>query len=198
MEESQDVRDVNQDASGNEVSESSAQESVSYDAYRKLLAQRKSDQEKLREFEDRFKSIEESKLEAEGKKDDLVKSLRERLAEKDQALSNVQQKYATKTLTEQIKSKAIEMGCKPQYSDKLIKLLDDSDLKAIQVDDNYRVNMEDLSVVLEKAKKDVPDLFGKTVSIADKAPSPQLNLPSDKKELSTSDLQEMYVKQFGL
>jgi DNA repair exonuclease SbcCD ATPase subunit len=174
------------------------EESVSYEAYRKLLGQRKADQDRLKELESRFQNVEESKLESEGKKDELVNSLRSRLEEKEKNLQSVQQKYAMTTLTDQLKSKAIQMGCKPAYADKLIRLMDSNDLKSIQVDDNYRVNMQDLEVVLDKAKKEVPDFFGKVVSIADATPMGEfkVNKPSIEK-MSTQDLINAYKKQFG-
>ena len=167
------------------------EESVSYEAYRKLLGQRKADQDRLKELESRFQSVEESKLESEGKKDELVNSLRSRLEEKEKNLQSVQQKYAMTTLTDQLKSKAIQMGCKPGYADKLIRLMDSNDLKSIQVDDNYRVNMQDLEVVLDKAKKEVPDFFGKVVSIADAHPTSEFKQNIKKSE---NDLLDDYIK----
>ena len=196
MEVQEDVRDVNQDTSSvEETKESSdAKDTVSYETHKKLLAQRKADQERLRELEAKFQSIEESKLEAEGRKDELVESLRKRLEEKDNALNDIQKQYATKTLTEQIKAKAVELGCKPNYADKLIRLMDDSDLKSIQVDENYMANHDDLRMVLEKTKKDVPDFFSKTVTIGDSTPSnnPYMK-PSDRSKLSTKELIEDYI-----
>lgn len=171
---------------------------VAYDSYKKVLSEKKNVQAKLAEYESKLKSYEESKMEQDGKQSELIQSLRSQLDEKESILKKKDQTYAWNTLTGQIKSEAIGLGCKSDKVDKLIRLLDDADLKSIEVDSNYNVNRDDVKRVLESAKAEVPEFFNAGAKIANVNPTNKVEMPKAKgiKDMTRQELEEMYKQTY--
>lgn len=159
---------------------------------RELLNEKKQMAQKIAEFESRFKEISDQKLMAEGKKDELIKSLRDENREVKERLSKTQHSYQWTTVSNQIKEAAVAKGCKDPNA--LLKLLSDDDLNAIEVDENFSVNTEDLNRVLDKASKQFSNikLFGSDVKVDDIIPSNTIKTKSTA-EMSRDELKEQLL-----
>jgi hypothetical protein len=134
---------------------------VAYETYQKVLKEAKAAKERAKradELEAQLRQREEEELEKKGNYEELLARAREEANKFKDELKAHQQKYAWKTLTSKIELKAKEMGCKDPT--KLIRLMDDSDLKSIQIGEDLSIDSESLESVLEKAKKENDFLFG--------------------------------------
>lgn len=143
---------------------------VAYDTYRRVVGKSKKVMAENDELKQRLNLIEQDKMAADGKKDDVIKSLREELGQTRSQLDSQKQNYAWNIFSSNIKAEAAKRGCKDP--DKLLKLLDKEDLGSVEVDDNYTVNRDDLSRLMDKAIRENDFLFGKpAVKVNDVTPS---------------------------
>ena len=165
------------------------------------LAEAKKAKEEARELKARLEAIENEKLESQGKYADINKSLKEKLADYEKKLEATNKTYAYNTVTSAIKQKALELGA--VNADKVIKLMDKSDMELISVDDAYNVDMDAVTSVLEKMKKDHEDiaLFKKSVpTTKDATPNPSHFRHDDNKDktygkMSLAELKNEYINQ---
>ena len=159
---------------------------------RELLNEKKALATKIAELESLQKEAQNQKLEAEGRKDELIKSLREENKEIKSKLSKTQQSYNWTTVSNQIKEAAAGKGCKDPNA--LLKLLGSDDLNAIEVDENFNVNQEDLDRVLDKASKQFSNigLFGSKVKVDDVIPSSVIPQKSHG-EMSRDELKQQLL-----
>jgi hypothetical protein len=137
-----------------------SKDSVSLTSYQKVLKEKKSFQSRLSEYESKLQKLEEEKLHAEGKKEELLDSYKKRVQELESRLDKTNKSYAWNTLTGSIKTEAVKAGCKDP--DKLIRLMDDEDLRSIEIGDNFTINTESLKEIIEKNKKENYFLFETT------------------------------------
>lgn len=157
---------------------------VAYSTYSKVMGTLKKRESELNEVRSRLENIELEKKQAEGNKDEVIQELRSKLTDAEKAQQQIKHKYAWNTLEGQIKTAAVQQGC--VNPDKLIRLLEEDDLKAIEVGDDFRVNSDDLTRLLEKAKKDHSDigLFGKkNVNVNDV--TPKIGNPKTEKKYNS-------------
>ena len=169
------------------------EDKVDYASYQKLLKEKKAMQEKAQEA-DRLREMlrekEEQELQKKGDIEELLKRSRDEVAKVKGELQAHQQKYAWKTLTSKIELKAKEMGCLDPS--KLIRLMDDVDLKSIQIGEDLSIDAQSLESVLEKAKKENDFLFGEAPRRFANGNPTQTPKESAKSE---SEIFEQYIKQ---
>jgi hypothetical protein len=181
-----DVSDKSETELNPPESKDKTEDKVAYDTYKKLLGEKKKRDEEVSALAQRLKSYEEKELEASGKHSELIESLRSQLKEKDESLSGLKKEIETRekkeawnTVTSQIKDAAMSEGC--MSPDKLLKLLDKSDLKALEVMEEsgkIKVNTDDLKRLMEKARKENEFLFKKPdPKINDLTPTNQIQKP---------------------
>jgi uncharacterized protein involved in type VI secretion and phage assembly len=168
---------------------------VAYSTYSKVMGTLKKRESELNEVRTRLEAIELEKKQAEGNKDEVITTLRDKLKHTEEAQNKLKHQYAWTTLEGQIKTAALQQGC--VNPDKLVQLLSDDDLKAIEVDESFKVNQDDLNRLLEKAKKDHSDirLFKtKSVNVNDVAPVVPKTKNKTVEEMSASELKEYLLK----
>jgi hypothetical protein len=164
---------------------------VSYDSHQKLLKEKKLEATKRKELEDAVKRLSQEKLEAEGNKDKVLEALKKELGEMKETFSKKEKFYAWNTVSGKIIQEALKQGCK--NPDKLIRLLDDSDLSSIEVGEDFSVDTDALSLLVEKGKKENPFLFDSTNKIA--AAGTPSRTPVKAKEKSEEEIFEAYIKK---
>tara|TARA_R110002167_G_scaffold198805_4_gene401935 strand:- start:3471 stop:4064 length:594 start_codon:yes stop_codon:yes gene_type:complete len=158
-------------ASGNSqenISDVIVKDSVSYESHKKLLGEKKGLQTKFEAMQAELNSFRDDKLSAEGKKDDVINSLREQLGVSQQESKELKTNFAWNTVKAQIKNEASAKGC--VNPNKLIKLLSKEEISGIEIDDNFNVNTQDLSKLIENAKKEHSDIglfSAKTINVND-------------------------------
>jgi len=188
MEENQQSPvETTQKTSGDETS--AAKDKVAYDTYRKALSEKKNVQSENEKLRNELEQIRNEKLKAEGKKDDVIKSYEEKIAALEKENRSTKQSFAWSTLTGKIKEEALKHGC--SNPDKLIKLMDDNELNSIQIGDDFTIDTESVSKVIEKSKQENFFLFSNSSKkIADGTPSVKIDEKEDISKLSNDELKE--------
>lgn len=172
---------------------------VSYETHRKLLNEKKNAVSKLNEYEAELQKLREEKMEREGKQDELISSYREKIQKLEGELGNTKKSFAWNTVKGAIKTEAIKNGCND--SEKLIRLMDDQDLKSISIGEDFSIDMETVKNVIEKNKKENHFLFSANVPpVANgnpsKKPSEPKNKLDDLSKLSDEELEQAYKETF--
>ena len=178
-----------------EKSSGNSQDMVAYDSYQKAVAERKADQarakkamEEAAELRERLKEIELDKQQAEGNKDDVIVTLRKELGEVKENLANKDRGYARSIIEGQLSAKATELGCDDLGL--FMAGLNQSDglLAGVEVDDNFQVNTEDLTRVVEKMKDKHPRLFKEKNVVVHDIKNVNLNTGASNKPASKEDI----------
>jgi len=169
---------------------------VSFDSYQKLLKEKKALQTRFSTLEETVQNLTLEKNQAEGNKDEAITSLKKQNDELKGKLDKTTKSFAWTTLTGQIKQEAAKQGCK--HPEKLIRLMDDDDLRSIEIGDNFFIDPANVKPVIEKYKKDWSELF-ETPGRAQAAPGKIGNKPpveGDKslKDMTLAELKAEYAK----
>lgn len=144
-----------------QVSDNQEKNHVSIESHRRLLGEKKRAAQEARELKEKLAAYEQEKLELEGKKDEALSSWKKKAEAFEAELKQTKQVFAKNAIDSQIKSFAQEQGC--VNPDALMKLFGKDVYKSLDVSDNYEVEKESLSRVIEDAKKEFSNLnlFGK-------------------------------------
>lgn len=129
---------------------------VAYESFDRAVKEKKKAQSQVNDLQEQLKTYELEKQMAEGKKDDVINSLRTQLQESNSKLETTQKTFAWNAVEGQIKAEATKQGC--VNAEKLVKLLGKDQLSGIQVGDDFSVNQDDLSRIVETAKKEHSDI----------------------------------------
>lgn len=163
---------------------------------RELLGINKKLSTELSDLRDQLERHQEDKQISEGKKDDVISKLREEVRKLKNDLTETVDTYNWNTVESQIKTFATKEGCSD--ADKLIKLIDNSELSSLEVDSKFRVNQDDLASFVGKLKKDNAFLFPETsANINDINPSNKFKRDEQAKPIDqmTSDEIEKALMQ---
>ncbi len=156
MEVQEKVDGVDTQGNGVVIEESKKADQVSYDSYKRVLDEKKRQQEKLKELEDFRAKVEMEEKERQGKHAEIIESLR---AENQKLKSEFEQKtqtFAYSKFEDQIKSFAVNEGC--VNPDKLMRLLTKEQIKSVEIADNFIVNQDDLKRLMDGLKDEHSDI----------------------------------------
>ena len=163
-------------------------DSVSYDSHRKLLGEKKDLQAKYEKLMEEMDSVRGEKLKAEGNKDELLKQYEDKVRNLTQTLQKTKADYGWQVVSTQLSQAASKAGCID--TEALMKL--EPGFDSIEVGDNFKVQDEDVSRVIELAKDKYSYLFKK------QAPETKTVTPGvDAKDIKGggSDLSKMTLKE---
>lgn len=169
-----------------ERSKESSQPALSYDTYKRTVGEVKKVKSQNAELMERLKTYEQRDLEAQGKHADLIQALRQENQKLKQDVEERDQVYTWSRRSEGLKSELSKHGCR--NSDHLLRLMDESVLNEIEVDDNYVPIKEDVARVVEtyKGNPDYQYLF-KSVTHSVDTVNPQAKIekkqPASLKEI---------------
>jgi hypothetical protein len=166
-------------------------DAVSYESYKKALNEKKNYQAKLSEYEQEVQRLREEKMSAEGKKDELLSTYQKKVQDLSEKLDKTTKHYAWNTLTGEIKREAMKHGCTDP--DKLIRLMDDEDLRSIEIGENFTIDNKAIEQVIEKNKKDNFFLFktaGKPIANGIPNTKPVDDSKEDLSKLSLDELKQ--------
>lgn len=179
MEETHGVSDSPQNDAGGRSADDVRQQydqdkhdGIAYDSYKKAVSQYKTAQGRVDELEAKVRQYEESQLESQGRKDEVITSLRKQLSELQEKHRTNQQSYTWNVVGAQIKSELATKGVRnPDKALKYAKAAHRDDLSAIEVDEDYNVNPQDLSRFVDKFLMDNQDMgFVSRVGVKDIPP----------------------------
>jgi hypothetical protein len=175
----------------NQQTESQAKEDkVSYDTYKKVLAEAKAAKEKAKVLESEVQKFSQSEMQAQGKQAELIESLRKQVGDKDGQLKDFKKNYAFKLLTAAVEAEGAKHGCVD--TDLLLKSMD---LNAIEFGDDFSVNGTDIQREVTSVVGKKPYLFNKKISSVNDV-NPKVNKESlnGKEDLSKLSLAEKIKK----
>jgi len=138
------------------VGDQGDEQTVSYVTHKKLLGEKKRQDERMTELETQLSELTNKRLESEGNKDELITKLRTELTSTKDTRQKETAKYAYKVITDQVKLEAVRLGCLD--SDALVKL---AELDELEVDENFNVDNESTKRIVEDIRKKRPYLFNK-------------------------------------
>jgi len=145
---------------------------------------------KVNELEDLVKNFQENKQISEGQKDEVIESLRGQLKTLKGELKDTKDSYNWNTVESQVKQAALKEGCVD--AEKLVRLINDEEFASLEVNDKFRVNADDLTNLLAKAKKENVFLFEEgSANINDITPSTKLLKKEPAKPLEQMSAQEI-------
>lgn len=141
-----------------QVSASGGNDTVKYDTYKRTLGEAKKYKSEVETLKSRLSELEQSQLSAEGKKDELIDSLKKQNNDLNSKLSQAVGNFAKSKVHEVMMSEASKLGC--QDPELLIRAYG-SDLDAIDFDDSFNPDREQIIMTLNKVKTERPFLFSK-------------------------------------
>jgi hypothetical protein len=184
--------------SGNESSSSGAesnQSEVSFETYKKTVAQEKNARARAKALEEKLQTLEAEKLATETDAKKQAEEYKKKYEETLGLYRKTSATYAQKIISEQIKSEALKRGCiKP---DALMRLVDLSTIRD-DVDENFNIKSEAVQALMDEAMKEHDYLFKKPgINIHHAQPQSKVaGLDLDLKKATTDDLIEMGRKLF--
>lgn len=122
----------------------------SYEWHRRVLGENKKYKSQLSEAQSRLEAYEQKEMEAQGKHQDLINALRDENQKLKAGISERDQVYTWSKRSEALRHVANQNGC--IHSDHLLRLMDESVLQQIEVDDHYNPVAEDVQRVVESFK----------------------------------------------
>lgn len=179
-----------------DTSSDSAKNVVAYETYQKLLGEKKNTQSKLQEYEQELRALREEKLKSEGKVQELNETYRSERDKYKTELEKTKQQYAWNALTNTIKSHASKHNCKDPEG--FIRLMDDEDLKRIEVGEDFSINTDSLEQVINDYKNKKSYLFDSSKkSVANGNPTTKIQEnKNDFSKLSNKEIEELYKKHY--
>lgn len=146
----------------------------------------------LEERERELNSLKEEKLKEQGQWQKMFETERAERLKLEEQTKRDRANFAYKTVTSVVASEAVKAGC--AKVDDLIKLATaDGLISDLEVsNEDFTVTQESLKVMLDKAVKSYPYLFGKsTPTIRDGVPSQTKTQRPNGKDLSTMKMDEL-------
>ncbi len=195
------VSDQDQDGSAvSGLSNESNQGGVSIETHKRLLSQRKKDQERIRELEAFQENVDLEKKELEGKKDEVILGLKQALDSERGKTNSLIDNVKRKTIRNEVSKRALMKGLRKDRLDKFLKLTEDTffgreDLPFEVDNEKFEItNEEAFNSLLEKEVEENSDWFTKTTTEPnDVIPENRPTSTGDKKlsEKSVDELAEM-------
>lgn len=187
---------ADQQSSGESVADqqnpTSGSDKVAYETYKKVLSEKKARDTQLSELQNQLEQLQNEKLQKEGNTQELLDRYKTQSETFKSELEQTKRAYARATLSGQVKTEAVKLGC--QDPETLIKILD---LDNIPVDPtSFSADADNIKMLLEETKKSRPYFFGKPApNVSDVSQQPtnysQGTSSSDLKSKSREELQAM-------
>ena len=152
----------------------------SYEWHRRVLGESKKAKSELAEARQRLEAYEQKEMEAQGKHQDLINALRDENQKLKAGISERDQVYTWSKRSEALRHVANQNGC--IHSDHLLRLMDESVLQQIEVDDHYNPVAEDVQRVVESFKRNPEYQY----LFRSKAPSVDTVTPNSKAQKKES------------
>jgi len=167
-----EVKTDSQQPSGPSGSKS---DTVKYETYQKSLQQEKALRQRLQDAEAKLNEAEQQRMEAQGKKDELIEFLKKENSEIKAQQTKAEAERVHEKVSSQIATSALQLGC---VDVDLAKQL--VDVSTLDIGPDAQVNVDSMSLALDRLKRDKPYLFaGKKASVVDAPPVSTVNSLQD-------------------
>lgn len=129
---------------------------LAYETYKRAVSQRAKFKEEAERAKEEAERLRQQVLEQEGKKEEALAYWKQKATEIEQTYKKDKQNYVWSVVSGQLKAELASHGC--VNPDKALRLIDDGELKTVEVDDNYRVSSQDLKRIVESVKQENADI----------------------------------------
>lgn len=143
--------------------EGNSSDNVSYDSYQRAVHNEKKWKQKARDLESKYEQLEEQlqglqfkQVESTGDKDAVIKTLRDQLAERDSQLAGRDTRYSLLQKKNALQQIAQAEGC--TNLEAFTGLVRKDDVQAIDMDQDFNVNLDDVRNVVKAYKDKYRDL----------------------------------------
>lgn len=159
---------------------------VAYESYKKAVNQYKKSNEEVATLKAQLQSLQQDKMQAEGNKDELIASLRKQVSDLDEKSRKSQASYTWNVVGAQIKGELAARGVRnPDKALEYAKAVHREDLSTVEVDEEYRVNKDDMRRFVDKFLNDNQDMgFLSTPGVKDMVPGKVELTGEENKSLS--------------
>lgn len=156
-------------------------QTVSYATHRRLLKEKKKQDELLEALKGRVEGLEFEKMEKEGEYKSAWLKTKEELDRARSEIDQQQKAFAWNSLNNNIKSVAVRMGMKPKAVDMFVKSLESDDLEAIEME-GLNPNADDIKKLVEARRQSHSFMFkDSSRAIDDLPPTSKVEKPTPKK-----------------
>lgn len=131
---------------------------VKYETYRRAVGDAKKYKSKVEELSEKLTLFEQSQLQSEGKKDELIEQLRKHNSELSTKYKGAVGSFARGKALDAIVDEAVKSGCS---STSLLKKVALEQLDALNFDDEFNPDREQVKLMVEEIRKAEPILFSK-------------------------------------
>lgn len=156
--------------------------------------------DQVAELNERIKSFELAEQEQKGNLQKVIEKLKSENKELKTKYSQDRYSYAVSKIEDSVKLISQGLGCKDP--DTFYRLIDQDEIKTIEVDDRFNASKKDIEEIVTKNMKKYEHLgfFEKRVNIVDKAPNSSANTQSASKSLANMSKEELIeqAKKLGL
>lgn len=167
-------------------STASGKDTVSYETYRKTVSQVKSWQSKFQELTEKLQALQDEKLSAEGKKEELAESYKKKWEEERSKRTTQLRAFADEITYRQFEAEAAKLGC--IKAEDLFTLYRPR-IQELDVDENLKIDANDVRAIIEDAKRERPFYFKKD------SPKLSTDLPGDVPKPKTKALKDMTIDE---
>lgn len=158
-----------------------AKDQVSYDTYKKVLAEAKKAKAVKAELEAELQKVKQAELEVKGQDKQLIESLRKQLADRENQERKMKEHYAFNSFKNSVSALGAKHGCIDNEV-----LLKSVDINSIEMNDDFTFNEADLEREIAAVASKKSYLFQK------KVPTAKDGVPSmPKKETKKLSIDEM-------
>jgi len=149
-----------QNPSGNPsvASGEAGKESVSYESFQKVLAEKKAAQEKQRQYEAKLAELEQASLAEQGKWKELAEKAQIELKAEREKATKIVKTFGQELFSREAKNVALQMGVIPQAVDDVLKV---GDWTNIEISEDFRIDQEKIKESILKLQKEKSYLFAK-------------------------------------
>lgn len=169
---------------------------LAYETYKKALDGRHKFKAEAEELRKQVETLKQKELEATGKTEEQAKYWKEKALDYETKLEKTTAQYGWNQVKSQLSTELAKAGCVDP--DVAISLIDKTELNSVEVNDDYSVNSEDLTRIVDSLKRDQRTqrirLFGGTTQVNDMAPASKVDFQPSEDDVSKLSKDELIAR----
>lgn len=151
--------------------------------------------DELTAAQEKLKAIELEQQEKKGNLEGVISSLKDEIKNLKHQNASMKLNFADTQIESAVKAVALERGIKGKKLDLLMRVIDENDKGAVELDSAFRVNADDAKALVEKQMERYADVFTKSVKVVDGVPGNKAPVNTPKK-LDTDKMTPNELRQY--
>jgi hypothetical protein len=169
---------------------------LAYETYKKALSQRIKFKEENDALKAQLEQTKQRDLEADGKLKEKADYWKNKATELEDKYNKTTAQYGWNQVKSQLSTELVKAGCVD--AEVAISLIDKTELKSVEVNDDYSVSSDDLLRIVDGLKRDQRTqkirLFGGPVGVNDMVPSSGVKFEEPSEDLSKLSTEQLIEK----